>query len=68
MASYEEIQKSIRYLYYVYSWYIQLDYTSIIMDWNGETNRFYIKEKKGKPKNISFKNFFDYAHFWSVMC
>lgn len=67
--SYSQIEKSLHHLFYIYSWYNKLSYTIIVMDWDVAEGRFYIKEKKGRPKRISYLDFLrSYNFYWYIAC
>jgi hypothetical protein len=69
MGSYDEVKKSFQYFYYVYGWYKKLAYTILVMDWDAEKGKFYIKEKKGKPTPQTFLQFLsNYDNYWHIMC
>ncbi|HQJ75137.1 MAG TPA: hypothetical protein PKW14_06125 [Bacteroidota bacterium] len=62
----EELQRSLLELRKIYNIYIKLDNTELILGWNRE--KFFIKEKQGKPEKISFKKFLIKNEYWSPIC
>lgn len=66
--SFDELTKKLIQLKNAYDIYCQLDYMSIMMQWNKEIGRFEIKYKSDEPKNLSFKKFLLENKFWGPMC
>jgi hypothetical protein len=64
----EELQYSLIELHQIYKSYQLLEATEIMLGWDRQTSRFFIKEKSGKPENLSFKEFLINNEYWSPMC
>jgi len=63
-----DIQQTLIELNNIYTLYSKIDATEIILGWNKQTSKFFIKEKKNKPDPLSFREFLLTATYWSPMC
>lgn len=66
--SVDVLSEKLQLLKNVFDIYMQLDFTSIVMEWDREEARFFIKSKLGKPFRISFKEFLQENKYWSLIC
>jgi hypothetical protein len=66
--SIEDISAEIRLLYDIYNHYLMLEFDSLILSWDREKSRFYIKRTGKKPPNMSFQEFLETMSFWSPLC
>lgn len=64
----EEIQRYLIELKKVYDIYLKLETTELILGWNRQDSRFYVKNKGGKTNNLTFKDFLIKNKYWSPMC
>ncbi|MEL7005636.1 MAG: hypothetical protein AAFN93_23335 [Bacteroidota bacterium] len=64
----EEFEQDLQRLYYAYTAYTELAYNSIIMDWDKQIGRFYLKEKKEAIRYTSFLQFLRQGRFYSPSC
>ncbi len=62
----EELQQTLIFLKKVYDIYIKIENTELILGWDKQ--KFFIKEKMGKPEKISFRKFLIKNKYWSPMC
>lgn len=63
-----ELQKYCFELEEIFKIYQSLDCLEIVLGWNREESKFYVKEKKGSPSNISFREFLKTNKYWSPNC
>lgn len=63
-----ELQKSLIELWQIYQIYQNLEATVILLAWDKQNARFFIKEKSGKPEKIYFKDFLINNTYWSPTC
>jgi hypothetical protein len=68
LGSIEELQVYLTELKVIFDIYQKLDYTELILGWDRETSKFYIKEKGKKAEKQSFKDFLINASYWSFVC
>lgn len=66
--SIKEIQEYLKYLKIVYNIYQKLEYTELILGWDRQNSRFFIKEKRGKPEKLTFIEFLIKSEYWSPAC
>jgi len=66
--SVDVLSGKLKILRNVFDIYLQLEFTSVVMEWNPEEARFFIKSKVGKPADISFKAFLEENEFWAPIC
>jgi hypothetical protein len=64
----EEISLYIKELKQIFEIYLMLGSTELTLGWNKLESRFFIKDKRGKPENCSFRDFLIKNDFWSPMC
>lgn len=63
-----EIQQHLIRLKKIHEVYHRLDTHELLLGWNRETSRFYIKEK-GKPvERVSFLDFLKEQRYWGFLC
>lgn len=63
-----EITNQLKELKKIYDAYLQIEHTELILGWNRESAKFYIKEKGEKQSFISFKEFLLKNQYWTAMC
>lgn len=66
--SFEELSEKLSILKNAYDIYSQLDFMTILMQWNKEKARFEVKSKIDGPKTITFKEFILEHEFWEPIC
>jgi len=65
----QDFNKELRSMYTRYQVYQKLKYTTLIMDWNREEGRFYIKDKKENKKELeSFLQFLKAGNYYAPGC
>ncbi|WP_299673459.1 hypothetical protein [uncultured Tenacibaculum sp.] len=64
----KELITKLSYIKRVYNAYMSLQYTEIIFSWNRILGRFEIKDKTGKPKQMSFLKFIKESQYLSPAC
>jgi len=64
----EEIQLYLIELKQIYDIYLMLESMELILGWNRQESRFFIKEKGDKPEKVTFKGFLSRNNYWSPMC
>ncbi|MFH0895080.1 MAG: hypothetical protein V2A54_11655, partial [Bacteroidota bacterium] len=58
----------LNYIYEAYLLYSKLGCTTLIMDFDKYSGRFYLKDKMGKPEQMDFKTFVLTQRFYSPAC
>ncbi|WP_108245137.1 hypothetical protein [Muricauda brasiliensis] len=66
--SFDELSEKLSILKNAYDIYSQLDFMSILMQWNKEKARFEVKSKSDGPKTMTFKEFILEHEFWIPIC
>ena len=66
--SIEEMREYLINLKYVYGLYCKLETNELILGWNRNESRFYVKEAGEKIPKITFREFLINKRYWSWMC
>lgn len=66
--SFDELSEKLSILKNAYDIYSQLDFMSILMQWNKEKARFQVKSKSDGSKTMTFKEFILEHEFWIPIC
>jgi hypothetical protein len=66
--SVQEIQETLKDLKEIYNVFNQIEYDEIILGWDRESSKFYIKEKKKAKSKPSFIEFLAQAKYWKPLC
>ncbi len=66
--SYDELKEYISELKLIYDYYSLIEHETIILGWNREKGRFFIKEKGNHAKSKSFKEFLIENEYWAAVC
>ena len=66
--SFDELSEKLNILKNAYDIYSQLDFMSVLMQWDKEKARFEIKSKSDEPKTMTFKEFLLENVYWTPIC
>ena len=66
--SLSELIMCLKELKQTYDLYSLIEHKTLLLGWNKEEARFYIKEKGNHPKSITFIEFLIGNRYWSVGC
>ncbi len=64
----DEIQNNIDEVKLIYDYYAQTKYDSLLLGWDREKARFYIKEKYEAKEKMSFIEFIQKSRYWVPSC
>ncbi len=65
LDSYDEFSKYLKLVRLAYELNKNIVYDYVILGWNVEDSRFYVKEKHKKTEYYDFKDFVKYSLFWN---
>ncbi|WP_318312052.1 hypothetical protein [Flagellimonas crocea] len=66
--SFDELSEKLNILKNAYDIYSQLEFMSVMMQWNREKAQFEVKSKSDGPKTMTFKEFILDNEFWIPIC
>ncbi len=68
VVSNEEFQNRIDKIKRIYTYYTQIKYDSLLLGWDKEKARFFIKEKYRRKEKMSFSEFLQKSLYWVPNC
>ncbi|MCD4725901.1 MAG: hypothetical protein K8R63_13770 [Bacteroidales bacterium] len=66
--SLSELRMCLKELKQTHDLYSLIEHETLLLGWNKEKSRFYIKEKGNHPKSMTFMEFLIENRYWSVGC
>ncbi len=66
--SVEDVQKDIDTIKLAYTYYSQIEYDSVLLGWNKQKARFFIKERYKAKQKMSFAAFLQQIEYWLPNC